>query len=112
MEPSLVTPLAILGGTGAILSWLLSSMRVKREHARFMRLHTTSVSQLADAAVEAMAVECGMDIEDAMKLLLKYAQERNPAFVGLIPKDFTAAREQIAKLRAEKEKRSASQSNS
>lgn len=108
MDP-LVLPLGILAGIGAVVSHILSNARVKRLKRQYFRRHVEATSQLADAAVEVMAVEYGADIEDAMKKLLAAAKERNPAFAGSMPKDFAAARAHVAKLRAAKEKASAPQ---
>lgn len=105
----LLIPLGILAGVGAVLSHIMSNMRVRRAQRDFIARHTRSVSQLADAAVEVMAVEYGADIEDAMNKLMKAAQDRNPSFVGLVPKDLSGARAHVEKLR--KEKASASQTS-
>lgn len=104
MDP-LILPLGIMAGVGAALSHILGNRRVAKAQRELVARHVRSVSQLADAAVEVMAVEYGADIEDAMKKLMVAARQRNPAFVGFAG-DMTAARAHIAKLRAEKEKAS------
>lgn len=109
MDP-LVVPMGLLAGVGAVLSHLLGNRRVANARREFISRHTRAISQLADAAVEVMAVEYGADLEDAMKKLMAAAKERNPAFVG-IAGDMTAARAHIAKLRAAKEKLSDTKSD-
>lgn len=107
MDP-LVVPMGLLAGVGAVLSHLLGNRRVAKARREFFARHTRAVSQLADAAIEVMAVEYGADLEDAMKKLMVAAKERNPAFVGLMPQGgFAEMRAHIAKLRAAKEKPSA-----
>ncbi len=76
-------PLIILGLVGGFLSHYMAKRRLAREARKWASIHTTAMTAIADAAVEVMTIDGGMDIRVAQTRLLEEAQKRVPTIVGL-----------------------------
>jgi hypothetical protein len=83
MDPSILIPIVGTVALGGIASHIMSNRRVRRAQRQFAANHVRAMTSLADAAVEILCVDHGMDVPDAQKLLLEEAQRRNPHLVGV-----------------------------
>jgi hypothetical protein len=89
---------------GGIASHIMSNRRMRRAQRQFAANHVRAMTSLADAAVEILCVDHGMDVPDAQKLLLEAAQRRNPDLVAGTndPAFLARARKMIEDKRAAK----------
>jgi hypothetical protein len=100
MDPLQVGIIAIVGG---VASHLMAKRKFAQKRREWMHRHIMSMTALADAAVEVMAVDYNADLKECMEKLYAKALEKNPALVGLSnPNPQPGAYEQIDKLRKEK----------
>lgn len=106
MDTGLLWPLLGVALIGGALSTHMANRRMLRMRQFFSRQHVMSMTALADAAIETMAVDYGADMRDALKAMMDRAQLRNPNLIGIpVPptgEAFKRAEAYVAKKRAEK----------
>ncbi len=103
---SIATPLIVLALVGGFLSHHFAKRRLQREQRKWFHMHTNAMTAVADAAIEVMTIDAGMDIRLAQKRLLEEATRRVPSIVGFpaqaTDEELARAQAYVAKKRAEK----------
>lgn len=102
---SMIIPLTLLAIVGGYLSHVLAKRKLRREQQRYFRIHAAAMTAMADAAVEILAVDCGMDIRTAQQRLQEEAKRRLPSIIGFLVEPsaeaFRQAQAYVDKKRAE-----------
>jgi hypothetical protein len=81
----------------------MARRNMAKRRREWIHKHIMSMTALADAAVEVMAVDYKADLKECMEKLYAKALEKNPALIGLSnPVPMAGGYEHIEKLRKEK----------
>ena len=100
MDPWQLIAIVLIGGT---VSHLYSKRNMAQLRRRMMQRHIMSMTALADACVEVMAVDYRADLKECMEKLYAKALEKNPALIGLSnPTPSKESYAEIERLRKEK----------